>query len=64
MTINVLTSVDIEMVYGLDDRVRLPTGARDFPLLYSVQTGSGTHSASYPRGIRGSFSGGIATFMA
>jgi hypothetical protein len=45
MTINILSSVGIEMVYGL---------------LHSLQTGSGIHSASYPTGIRGSFSGGEA----
>jgi hypothetical protein len=37
--------------------VRFPTGARYFSLLRSVQTGSGTHSASYPIGTGGSFLG-------
>jgi hypothetical protein len=30
--------------------VRVPAGARDCSLLYSVQTGSGTYSVSYPIG--------------
>jgi hypothetical protein len=36
--------------YGLGDRgigARFPTGTRDLSLLHSVQTGSGTHPASY-----------------
>jgi hypothetical protein len=35
--------------------VRFPAGARDFSLLPSIQTGCGTHLASYPTGIGGSF---------
>jgi hypothetical protein len=37
-----------------------PAGARDFSLLYSIQTDSWTHPASYPIGTRGSFPGGEA----
>jgi hypothetical protein len=37
--------------------VRFLTEARDFSLLHSVQTGTGTHPASYPMGTRGSFPG-------
>jgi hypothetical protein len=40
-------------------RVSFPA-VQDFFLLYSVQTGSGAHSASYPMGTRGSFPGGKA----
>jgi hypothetical protein len=36
------------------------TAVQDFPLLHSVQTGSGAHLASYPMGTRGSFPGGKA----
>jgi hypothetical protein len=35
--------------------VRFPVGARDFPILHSVETGSGAHSASHPVVIVGSF---------
>jgi hypothetical protein len=38
--------------YGLD-RSSIP----DFSLLHSVQTGSGTHRASYPVGIKESLTG-------
>jgi hypothetical protein len=37
--------------------VRVPAEAGNFSLLHRVQTGSGTHPASYPRGTRGSFPG-------
>jgi hypothetical protein len=47
-------------VYGLDGWVRFPAGARDFSLLYSVQTGHEAHPASYPMGTGGSFPGGKA----
>jgi hypothetical protein len=49
--------------YGLDDRafeVRSPTGAEDFSSSPCVQTGSGTHPASYPVGTVGPFPGGKA----
>jgi hypothetical protein len=49
--------------YGLDDRaieVRSPTGAEDFSSSPCVQTGSGTHPASYPMGTGGTFPGGKA----
>jgi len=39
--------------YGLDDRaigVRSPAGTKDFFSILCVQTGSGAHPASYPRG--------------
>jgi hypothetical protein len=55
--------VGIALGYGLDDRgsrVRFPEGDRNFSLHHRVQNGSGAHPASYPRGTRGSFSGGKA----
>jgi hypothetical protein len=55
------SSVGIALGYGLDDRgsrVRFPAGAGNFSLDHRVQNGSGAHLASYPRGIRGSFTGG------
>jgi hypothetical protein len=57
------SSVGIALDYGLDDRgskVRFPAGAGNFSLHYRVQNGSRAHPASYPMGIRGSFSGGKA----
>jgi hypothetical protein len=33
-------------------------GAKDFPLPYSVQNGSGAHKCSYPIDTDGSFAGG------
>jgi hypothetical protein len=39
------------------DGVPVPVGARNFSPHHRVQTGSGTHPASYPMGIRGSFFG-------
>jgi hypothetical protein len=57
------SSVGIALGYGLDDRdsrVRFLAGAGNFSLHYLVQNVSGTHPASYPMGIRGSFSGGKA----
>jgi len=35
--------------------VRVPGGTGNFSLHHRVQTGSGTHSASYPMGTKGSF---------
>jgi hypothetical protein len=32
--------------------VWFPAGARDFSLLHSIQTDSGTHQASFPMGVR------------
>jgi hypothetical protein len=55
------SSVGIALGYGLDNRgsrVRFPAGAGNFSLHHRVQNGSGAHPASYPMGIRGSFSGG------
>jgi hypothetical protein len=49
--------------YGLDDRaieVRSPTGGEDFSSNPCVQTGSGAHPASYPKGTGGPFPGGKA----
>jgi len=37
--------------------VRFPAGAGNFSLPHHVQTGSGTHPASYPMGTGGSFPG-------
>jgi hypothetical protein len=48
---------------GLDDRmigVRFPAGAANFSLRRHIQSGSGTHLASYPMGTGGSFPGGKA----
>jgi hypothetical protein len=48
------SSIGIALGYGLDDqgsRVRFPAGAGNYSL---------HHPASYPMGIRGSFSGGKA----
>jgi hypothetical protein len=56
-------SVGIALGYGLDcrgSRFRFPAGAGDFSLHQCVQNGSGTHSASYPMGKRGSFPGSKA----
>jgi hypothetical protein len=39
---------------GLTAGIRFPAEARDFSLLYNVQTNSGAHPASYPMGIGGS----------
>jgi hypothetical protein len=47
----------IALGHGLDDRgsgFRFPAGAGNFSLHHRVQNGSGTHSASYPIGTRGS----------
>jgi hypothetical protein len=57
------TSVGIALGYGLEDQgsgVRFPAGAGNFSLRHCVQTGPGSHPASYPKGIRGSFPGGKA----
>jgi hypothetical protein len=40
--------------------VIFPAGSRDFSLLHSVQTGSGSHPASYPMGTGGCLPGGKA----
>jgi len=47
--------------YGPDDQmigVRFLAGTGNFSLRHYVQTGSGAHPASYPTGIRCSFTGG------
>jgi hypothetical protein len=49
------SSVDIATSYGLDGRVRFPVGASDFSLPHTVQTDSGAHKTSYPKGTGGSF---------
>jgi hypothetical protein len=49
--------------YGMDDRaieVRSLKGAEDLSSSPCVQTGSGAHPASYPKGTRDSFPGGKA----
>jgi hypothetical protein len=49
--------------YGLDDLaigVRFPAGAKDFSCSLCVQTGSGAHPASCPKGTGGPFPGGKA----
>jgi hypothetical protein len=38
--------------------IRSPAGAKDFSSSLCVQTGSGAHPASYPKGTGGSFPGG------
>jgi hypothetical protein len=42
---------------GLDGRGSVPCRGRDVSPLHSVQTDSGAHPASYPKCIRGLFSG-------
>jgi hypothetical protein len=57
------SSVGIGLGYVLDDRgsrVRFPAGAGNFSLHHRIQNGSGSNSASYPMGTRGSFPGGKA----
>jgi hypothetical protein len=57
------SSVGIATDYGLDDRmigVRFPVGAGNLSLRHRVQTGSGTHPASYPVGTGCSFPSGKA----
>jgi hypothetical protein len=57
------SSVGIATGYGLDDRmmgVQFPAGAGNFPRRRHVQTGSGTHPASYPMGTEGFFPGSKA----
>jgi hypothetical protein len=52
------SSVGIALGYGLDDRgsrVQFPAVAGNISLHHRVQNGSGSHPASYPMGIRGSF---------
>jgi hypothetical protein len=45
-------SVDIATGYGPDGRGSIFGGARNFPLLHRVQTGSGAHPASYVMGTK------------
>jgi hypothetical protein len=53
-----------EIGYGFDDRGSIPEGGNDgnLSLRHRVQTGSGTHSASYPMGTGSSYPGGKATW--
>jgi hypothetical protein len=51
----------VSIVMGWMIGVRFPAEARDFSLLHSIQTSSGTHPASYPMGTKGPFPGGKAT---
>jgi hypothetical protein len=63
LTKNRDSSAGIALGNGLDDRgstVRFPAGAGNLSLHHRVQNGSGTHTASYPMGIRGSFPEGKA----
>jgi hypothetical protein len=55
--------VSMALGYGLAERgfrVRFPAGAGSYSLPHRVQNDSGSHSASYPMGTRGSFSGAKA----
>jgi hypothetical protein len=45
------------MGYQLDGHGSIPGEARDFSLLYNMQTSSGAQPASYPVGNGGSFHG-------
>jgi hypothetical protein len=57
------SSVGIALGYELDhqgSRVRFPAGDGNFSLHHRVQNGSGSHPASYPMDIRGSFPGSKA----
>jgi hypothetical protein len=47
------SSVSIALGYGLDNWGSIPSRAEKFSLHHCVQTGSGTHPASYPMDIRG-----------
>jgi hypothetical protein len=49
-----VSSVSIEADFCLDGRGSIP-GKERFSRLHRVQTGSGTHHASYPMGTEGSF---------
>jgi hypothetical protein len=51
------SSVSIATGYRLNGPDSIPLGARDFPLVPTVQTGTGSHPASYPLGTRDSFHG-------
>jgi hypothetical protein len=50
----------VGICYGLDGRSSILSRGRNISVLHSVQTGSGTHAASYTMGIMGSFEGGKA----
>jgi hypothetical protein len=49
------SSVRVAMGYWLEGRGSTPGRNKRFSPLHSVQTGSGTHPASYRMGIGGSF---------
>jgi hypothetical protein len=51
------SSSSIVSDYGLDNRGLIPDRGRGFFLLARVQTGSGSHPASYPMGTEGPFPG-------
>jgi hypothetical protein len=53
--INILYVVGIGAGYGLDGRSSICRRSKRFSLLDVIQTGSGTHPASYPVGTGGSF---------
>jgi hypothetical protein len=42
-------------------RLRVPAETANFPLHHRVHIGSGARPSSYPKGTRGSFTGGKAT---
>jgi hypothetical protein len=57
----IISSVDIAMGYGRDDRgvgVRFSAGARYSSLLCKAQVSSGAHSTTYITGTGNRFSGG------
>jgi hypothetical protein len=60
-----IRSQDSSVVYrwttGWMMGVRVPVGTGNFSLHHRVQTGCGSHPASYPVGNRGSFLGGKAS---
>jgi hypothetical protein len=48
---------------GWTSAIQFPAGAKDFSLLHSVQTASGTQPASSPVGTRGPFAGWKAAWI-
>jgi hypothetical protein len=56
------TNIFVHMVmgYALDSQGSIPGRGENFCLLHSMQAGSGSHLASYPMCIGGSFPGGKA----
>jgi hypothetical protein len=58
---NLNSSVGIGTCYGLVGWISIPDRGRDFSLLHSIQTLSGTHPASYPMSTGSSFPAGEVT---